>query len=462
MNLVPSSLRNRLVLGAALIGLGFAVLFGAIATWRVQHAEDQAVTAALQSRVELARDQVTGDGTLTHEVGSPKTDLVQVVGPDGKIRSSSPSLSGLRPLVDIGPAASASSGFQARVSLQQPDIDLAVLAVPLRLDGSGPSPAGTGLLVVATDAEGFNTASSHLLWLLVTGLVMVVLAIAVLAWVLTGRALTSVARLTERAESVTPRDLASGLPVPHRDAELTRLVEALNRMLTRLHESHETELAFAADAGHRLRTPIATLRAEAELAMRETDPDELTAALQRVVADADHLTYIVDRMLARSRAHGRAPEPVLDVLAEASDRWHRQASLAGITLGLQTEDAITPATQCSELVEIVDPLIDNAVRHTPTNGAVDIDVRLAGRERSILQVTVSNTGDPVPDDLAPHVFDAWVSSRDASLAGGLGLWLARETARDLDGDLALVSQGAAPTFRVHLPISTRPDAGQLP
>lgn len=453
MNLAPSSLRNRLVLGAALVGLGFAVLFGALAAWRVQHAEDQAVTAALQSRMELARDEVAADGSIKHDAGSPKTDLVQILGPDSEIRSSSPSLSGVRPLVDVGRVASTSAGLQARVSLEQPDVDLALLAVPLRLSASGDSPAGTGALVVATDAEGFNTATSDLLWLLIIGLFIVVLAMAALAWILTGRALTSVTRLTENAESVQPRDLTSGLPVPHRDAELTRLVEALNRMLARLHHSHATEIAFAADAGHRLRTPVATLRAEAELGLRETDPDELTSALQRVVADADQLTYIVDRMLARSRAHSRTPDPVLDVLGEASSRWHRQAALASVTLRLQTEETITPKTRCTELVEILDPLIDNAVRHTLAAGSVDVDVRLDGSSHGMLQVTVSNTGEPVPDELAPYVFDAWVSSRDATLAGGLGLWLARETARDLGGDVTLVTQSSPTTFRVRLPVS---------
>lgn len=453
MTLAPSSLRNRLVLGAALVGLVFAILFGALAAWRVNHAEDQAVTAALQSRMELARDEVAADGSITQDAGSPKTDLVQVLGPDGDTRASSPSLSGVRPLVGVGDAASTPGGFQSRFTLQQPDIDLAVLAVPLQLNASGDSPAGTGALVVATDAEGFNTATSDLLWLLIIGLVMVVLAMAALAWVLTGRALTSVTRLTENAESVQPRDLASGLPVPHRDAELTRLVEALNRMLARLHHNHATELAFAADAGHRLRTPVATLRAEAELALRETDPDELTSALQRVVADADQLTYIVDRMLARSRAHSRAPEPVLDVLGEASSRWHRQAVLAGVTLSLRIEDAITPITRCAELAEIVDPLVDNAVRHTSAAGWVDIDVRLEQRDGDQLLFTVSNTGEAIAAELAPHVFDAWVSSRDATVAGGLGLWLARETARDLGGDVTLVTQSSPTTFRVRLPVT---------
>lgn len=454
MNLAPASMRNRLVLGAVLVGLVFAVLFGAAATWSVRHAEARAISAALQSRMELARDQVATDGSITQDAGNPKPDLIQVLGPDGKPRDSSTSLAGLPPLVGLAAVQSTTGGLQKRFTLQRPDVDLAVFAVPLGMSASGGSPAGTGALVVATDAEGFNTATSDLLWLLLVGLLAVVIAMGALAWLLTGRALSSVTRLTESAEAVRPQNLAAGLTVPRHDDELARLVEALNRMLARLHHSHATELAFAADAGHRLRTPVATLRAEAELALRETDPDALIAALERVVQDADQLTHIVDRMLARSRAHSRTPEPVLHVLGETSSRWHRQVTLVGVILDLQVADQITPEIRCAELAEILDPILDNAVRHTPHGGSIAIDVGLEETATATLLVSISNTGEAIDSDLAPRVFDAWVSSRDATVAGGLGLWLARETARDLGGDVTLAHDSDTTTFRIRLPVTS--------
>ncbi|MEP6814057.1 MAG: HAMP domain-containing sensor histidine kinase [Marmoricola sp.] len=451
MTLAPSSLRNRLVLGAVAVGLVFAVLFGIAATWRVHHVEDQALRAALLSRVELARDEVAGDGSLTRDAGSPKTDLVQVVGPDGKSRSSSPALAGVPPLVDVADATRSRQGVRTRITLRQPDIDLAVLGVPIQLARSGTSPAGTGVLVVAVDAEGFNAVTSDLLALLV-GLVAVVLAMAALSWILTGRALDSVTRLTESAELIGPRELASGLPVPRRDAELARLVGALNRMLVRLHASHSTELAFAADAGHRLRTPVATLRAEAELALRENDPAVLTKALERIVGDADQLTSIVDRMLARSRSRGNVSEPVVASLETAVVRWRRQAELSGIELSIRMDARVTPELRCAELVEIIEPIFDNATRHADVGGTVDIHARIAPAPATALVIDISNTGPDVPTDLAPHVFDAWVSSRDASVAGGLGLWLARETAREAGGDVTLPDGDGPTTFRVVLPL----------
>lgn len=463
MTFTPGALRHRLVLGGVVVGLAFAVVFGAVATWRMHQVEDRAITTALHDRMDLARAEVTPAGAFTEGAGSPKTDLVQIIAPDGRMRGSSPALTGLPQLVDIGMVRSTAQGLQTRVSLQRPDVDLAVLAVPIRMASDGTTPAGTGALVVALDAEGFSTASTDLAGLLMAGLVSVVVAIGALSWVLTGRALRSVTLLTESAEGIHPDHTGTGLPVPSGDAELARLVVALNRMLTRLHQSHAKELAFAADAGHRLRTPVATLRAEAELALRERDPKEITAALERVVQDADQLTSIVDRMLTRSRARQGGQQPVLDALNAASPRWQRQAHLAEVTLSIRVDTQVRAKVSCPDAIEIVEPIVENAVRHTPPGGSIDIDVRTEGlgsdvRTPRMLAISVANTGDPIPAELAPHVFDAWVSSRDASVAGGLGLWLSREAARDQGGDVVLLeTDGPRTTFRVVLPCGDAQD-----
>jgi signal transduction histidine kinase len=449
----PRSLRGRLVLGAVAVGLVFAAVFGAVATLRLHQVEDAAVDTALRTRLDLVRDEVRPDGTLRPDRGRPQTDLVQVIGPDGQVLTSGPALAGAPPLVTLDAVQShGASGVRSQRALQHPDIDLAALAVPLRLSGTATSPAGTGALVVAVDAEGFTAARADLLRLLLVGLVTVVLAIALLSWALAGRALRSVTTLTEEAEAIRAGDLADGLPVPANDAELARLVGALNRMLARLHDSHNRELAFAADAGHRLRTPVATLRAEAELALQEPEPAQILGALRRIVRDADQLTLIVDRMLARNRSRGRAPTPaVRSAMESATIRWARQADLLGVMLSVDLPTDLPDDLTCPELADVVEPIVDNAMRHTPRAGRVEVivDVRQAA---AWIAVDVTNSGAGIPGELAPQIFDAWVSDRDASEAGGLGLWLSRETARDKGGDVTLIDPAPGhTTFRVVLP-----------
>ena len=171
--------------------------------------------------------------------------------------------------------------------------------------------------MVGVDSEGFDTATSQLRWLLVAGLGLVVIAVGVLAWVLTGRALRrspdspSAPRWSDRMTL-----LADSL-VPAHDAELARLVAALNRMLARLHESH-TERAGVRG---RRRPPAAHPGGDAPgrgraRPARDGPGREHGAALETSSEDADQLTLIVERMLARSRSRGHAAEPVRTALAE--------------------------------------------------------------------------------------------------------------------------------------------------
>jgi signal transduction histidine kinase len=281
-----------------------------------------------------------------------------------------------------------------------------------------------------------------------------VAAIALLSWFLAGRALRSVTGLTEEAERVSAGALHDGLPVPAGDAELARLVTALNRMLLRLSDAHARELAFAADAGHRLRTPVATLRAEAELALREDDASEQVAALRRIVEDADQLTLIVDRMLARSKKPVQSAATVGEALDASQSRWSRQANLAGVALTVTIEPAVPTDGCVADLPGTVDPIVDNAIRHTPEGGWVVVAVRTDAAASSIV-LDVSNSGPGIAAEVVPKIFDAWVSSRDASVAGGLGLWVARESARAAGGEVTLLSPSAGDTaFRAILPVTS--------
>lgn len=445
-----TSLRGHLVLGAIAVGLTFAVAFGGAATWWIQHAQDQAIDAALRGRLELARHQVGADGSLRAEPGNLKTDLVQVIGSDGTVVSRTPSLRGVGPLADPSKVGIDPAGQISAINLQTPDVDLATLAVPWLVDQPSTQSRPTtnhGVLVVALDTEGFTTSRSGLIEVLIAGLLIVIFVLAGLSWIVSGRALRSVARLTESAELVRPGDLSAGLPLPKGDAELSRLVYALNRMLGRLDASHATELAFAANAGHRLRTPVATLRAEAELALHDDDPHHRTDALNRIIADADQLTSIVDRMLARGRRAVQRVTPAIALIEDSSLRWGRQAQLAGVDLRLHVDNAAPRGVHCDRILEILDPIVDNAIRHASLGGSVRIAV--GPDDDGGIGVTIVNSGAPVPADLAPHVFDAWVSTRDGSQGGGLGLWIARETAHDVGGEITLdPPEPDRTTFRV--------------
>jgi signal transduction histidine kinase len=451
----PRSLRGRLVLGAVLIGLVFGTVFGLAAVSWVTRAQDQSVLAALQTRLQLAQKSVGPDGALPADPAGPKADLVQVLSPNGDVLSSSAALRGFGPLIDpstvTGPAS-----VRGSIGLTSPDVDLATLALPWQVDQSGASTPA--VLVVAVDTEGFTTARDNLTGLLVAGLAAVVLVLAGLAWWVSGRTLRNVTRLTERAERIDASELRDGLPVPPDDTELAHLVVALNRMLLRLHAAHTTELTFAAEAGHRLRTPLATLRAEAELALAEGDGADQSTALQQIVADADQLSLVVDQMLARRRARVEASLPLGSLLEAAAAGWQRQARVARVDLRIDAR-VWGPERFCPGFREVLDPVVDNAVRHCPADGLVLVAATLDTSTASpSLVVEISDDGGGVSEDIAPRIFEPWVSSREAGQAGGLGLWASRQTARDLGGDVVVSSRTEGRTlFVARLPLQEATD-----
>jgi signal transduction histidine kinase len=151
---------------------------------------------------------------------------------------------------------------------------------------------------------------------------------------------------------------------------------------------------------------------------------------------------------------------VRTVLEEAGQRWRRRAELSQVSFQLRLDDSVPPDSRCPAILDVLEPVVDNAIRHTTKGGWVGVDARSANgsRKRAAgssedIVFEVTNTGDGIPEDLSSRVFDPWVSSRDASIAGGLGLWLARETARDVGGDVMLIDAGPGTcTFRIRLPV----------
>lgn len=447
-------LRWRLVAATLVGAIGFAVGFGILASWQIDRLEDRGVTGALQARLELVVPQVGTDGSFGRENVSPRTSLTQVIAPNGSVRAATSPLARVPALVDVDDVVEAGSpGVQRTVSLNNEQIT--VLAVPIRLTASAGSPAGIGAVVVGVDSEGFLSASRQLRSILVLGLGVVVPLAGLLAWLLAGQALRTVSRLTEEAEAVGVSDLGRGLEVPTHDPQLARLGAALNRMLTRVAEGIERERRFSADASHRLRTPLATLRAEAELALDDGDPATMREALGHVIDDADKLTELTNRLLTTSGRGGpdRA-EPLVVALEAAADRWRRQTVAAGASFRYAgTEGLVSEAQRRIDphlLRAVVDPLVENAVQA----GGLDADVRVSvvGVDGH-LRLDVSDCGPGIAAAVRNRLFQPWTTTRSATGGAGLGLWLSRESARAAGGDVTLADdRPGGTTFTARLPV----------
>ncbi|HZE39170.1 MAG TPA: HAMP domain-containing sensor histidine kinase [Stackebrandtia sp.] len=311
-------------------------------------------------------------------------------------------------------------------------------------------------------------------------LVMVEVTLFGAAVVLTGLAgalwvrvsLRPLRRVAATASRVAESPLASGEvempdPVPDTDTrtEVGQVGAALNRMLghvgdalARRHASQERLRRFAADASHEMRTPVATIRAHAEQALRQPEPvpAPVHRALERIQAETQRMTGLVDDLLLLARLDAGRPlaadtVDITRVVLDAID----DARVAGgdheWQLTLPPEPLITRGDE-HRLHQVVANLLANARVHTPPGTTVTVD--LAEGDDGI-ELTVADDGPGIPDALRDTIFDRFARGdhhRARSTGGtGLGLAIAAAVVRAHDGDITVDSRPGLTVFRVVLP-----------
>jgi two-component system OmpR family sensor kinase len=273
-------------------------------------------------------------------------------------------------------------------------------------------------------------------------LLLAVLAMPLLWWIV-GRALRPLADLggqlaQRRPAALEPLPLA-GLPL-----ELRPMLAALNDLLQRLQSAFEQQRSLAADAAHALRTPLAAVTLQVQLAQRATDGEVSAGALQRLEAGVKRASQLVAQLLALARLDpdaARAPVAPLDLAHLARDVADELAPLAEgagkeLTLALP---ATAPAHGHDAALRMaLTNLLDNALRHTPAGGTVQLTLDDDG---NAWQLAVSDNGPGLPADERERVFDRFYRGRDAMATGsGLGLAIVRDVAR-LHGGTTFIGDG---------------------
>lgn len=298
------------------------------------------------------------------------------------------------------------------------DGGLRVLALPV--NGNPLASAA----VIATPMEPVWAAQRALLAQLVpAGLLATALA-AVLGYVVARRGLTPIHRMVAEAAAINAGDLRRRLPVPDTNDEVSRLGRTLNDMLARLGSAIERERSFTADASHELRTPLAILRAEVELASDHTDDPEQKAALESALEETDRLAALVDDLLVLARADAdrldsRARIDLGDLARQTVERFRVLAAERQVTVTCRGDAVVNGDGR--GLDRVLANLTDNAIRHTPAGGAVDLRVEPLG---SGARVRVRDTGPGVDEAVLLGLFERFSQAEPAHERGGAGLGLA--------------------------------------
>jgi two-component system OmpR family sensor kinase len=281
-------------------------------------------------------------------------------------------------------------------------------------------------------------------------------------WFLARQSLSPVVAMAERARKIGVENLSGRLPVVNPRDELGRLAEAFNELLGRLEASLTQQRQFMADASHELRTPVATTRAAASVALQQPHRDErdYRETLGIIEQETARLSRIVNDMFTLARADaGNYPVHATPMyLDEVLDDVVRAARV----LASQKDVAIEPVTIPSAafngdedlISRLIVNLLDNAVRHAPPGSTVRADLVQTDHGYAI---SISDGGPGIPPEVQPHIFERFYRAdaargRGHSDGAGLGLALARWIAKAHGGDVVLAqSSQAGTTFTVTLP-----------
>ncbi|WP_426519053.1 sensor histidine kinase [Diaminobutyricibacter sp. McL0618] len=339
------------------------------------------------------------------------------------IVSSAPTVSGL-----VTPAPSATHGTPAT-------------AAPAEQIAGGFDP-----LAVTSASDFLNV----LLTISIIALVMLALLSALIGWIVAGRVLKPLKAINEAATIAATGSLDHrvGLQGPH--DEIRDLSDTFDRMLGTLGDSFDAHRRFAANASHELRTPLATTQTMIDVTL--ADPD----------ADAETLRTLAHRIHVINRANMRTVESLLDLadigqrtltyepvdlaelVAEVTESFAPAADMRRITLRVHPAFPASPDPIVTGdpvlLLQCIGNLLQNAIRHNHDGGTVDIHVR---PKEATVQLSVANTGEPIPDDIVETLTEPFVrgagrtTARGRDHGRGLGLAIVASVASALDGSLHL-------------------------
>jgi signal transduction histidine kinase len=235
---------------------------------------------------------------------------------------------------------------------------------------------------------------------------------------LAGRSLRPVAAITERTRQIRSSTLHERVPVPGSHDEIAALANEMNTMLDRVQREDERRRQFVSDASHELRSPIATIRAQAEAAVTDDAQSELAAG---VLAEAERMSVLVDDLLSLARHDEQLAPP--GQLVDLDDLVYTDAARPRrVPVDVSAVSAGQVRARPDELARVVTHLIDNAARHARDHVSVGLSTDPDGQ----VVLTVDDDGEGIAPENRERVFDRFVRLDDARTrdAGGAGLGLA--------------------------------------
>lgn len=435
----------------ALVGLAAFVLYRVEATLLDQ------TRGALETQLDaLARIPAASRGAAAAAMTGDT--FAQVLTPEGEVVASSPQLTGRVVPQDQLTRDGDEVVLERDVLLADEDETEAAMLLL--------SDRGDQFLVVGTSQEDLEDALGGVLAQFLIGVPIVLTLASVAGYAVARSALRPVETMRQQAASISARSSAERLRVPAARDEIHRLGVTLNAMLDRLDSALKRERRFVAEASHEVRTPLALLRMELDLALsRPRTADELVAALKSADEEVERLTKLAENLLllaASDEARLQINPIELDLgpfLQQLADRFSTRARSEGRRISVSGEFPLVLHADPARMDQALSNLVDNALRH----GEGDVELT-ARSERERVSICVADQGHGVDDDFRAEAFDRFSRESTARTAGGRGLGLAivRAIVEDHHGTVSIdnLPGRTGIVVRIELPLDRRQPIGQ--
>lgn len=400
--------------------------------------------ALLRAVLSLADQVVVVRGQVTVDLPQAAFDMLEydkddwryykVSGPDGEF------ITGYRDLPPpIGPGVLGQHRYD-NVNFDGDKIRVATYYLPLK----GTSARGIALVQVGETMSKREQMADEIIIAMLVPLLLIVGLVIFLIWKGVGRGLAPLDALRQEISNRSYRDLSS-LDTADSPKEVQPMLRAMNDLMQRLGETIAQQQRFVADASHQLRTPLAGLKTQAELALRETDMEKIRYALQQIQTSSGRLSHLISQLLMLARVEpesGSSPtmKPLaLEALARATTTdWVSIALAKNIDLGFEAPpQPILILGDTVLLGELLGNLLDNAIRYAPHGGKVTVKVH---EENSRPLLTVEDNGPGISEAEREQVFERFHRILGSGEEGcGLGLAIVHEIAQRHDAEVTLSS-----------------------
>ncbi len=460
----PRSIASQLVFlftpaAALLLGCGLGVLYWIV----VRHglAEDRAVLVDKVMAIRSDLRSADGPRLIRRELkglqGGERTSYwVRLLAGDGQVVAETPGMRKLLPSELFSPIAGATPAEMSIKDYQTAGKLFSLVSIEATENGRA------YVIQVAQDRSVDEQFEKEFGLLVVVVLVCGILASAMIAVTVTRRGLRPLNAMTRSLKRVGPTRFSERVPVAEWPRELQPVAVAFDDMMDRLEDSFNRLSQFSADLAHELRTPLANIRGEAEVALtRPRVPNEYVSVIESSVTECERLSGIIDNLLFLARAEA----------AESKVNYARFDGRAALERIAAYNEAIADERRleivCGGEGEVyADPvlfgravsnLVDNAVHYTPDGGRIAISITTTGEGAEIV---VEDSGCGIETEHIPRIFDRFyrVDPSRSSEGTGLGLPLVKSIADLHGGTIAVASEvGTGTRVTLLFPDPSRPE-----